>query len=288
MEFEPRISYTIISSGENMMAPKPEPKTVLKVIHNAGFFSCMTIRLMDIISYFNLNQELPDEVDSTSQFLHFKSYAGENLVPYYINEQSGEITYSGEITLDVYDCMSIQFREYSKIPFEEWKPFIDKYFTPSNEVLEKAEFLRKHYGINTENSCAVFYRGNDKEVETPTASYDMFIDKAKEIQNQNEGIQFVVLPDEKQFMNAFAYELRNSKEFKKEVGSINRNTKTAVFYETKRDKRKEREAWYNAAVYLLSQCKHVITHSGNGGLWLALYRGNSININQYFDGKWIM
>ena len=57
-------------------------KKVLKITHNAGFFSCCTIRLLEIINYFNLNKELPLIVDSSVQF---EVYKNENIdILYYM------------------------------------------------------------------------------------------------------------------------------------------------------------------------------------------------------------
>jgi len=46
---------------------------ILKINHNAGFFSCCTIRLLEIINYFNTNKELPLIVDSSVQFEVYKN-----------------------------------------------------------------------------------------------------------------------------------------------------------------------------------------------------------------------
>ena len=49
--------------------------------------------------------------------------------------------------------------------------------------------------------------------------------------------------------------------------------------------RVEYGAIYNAAVYLLSQGEHLITHSGNGGVWATLYRGHSNKVHQIYKDK---
>ena len=43
----------------------------LVVTHDAGFFSCCTIRLRSIIDFYNLNGLLPD-VDSSRQWSNYK------------------------------------------------------------------------------------------------------------------------------------------------------------------------------------------------------------------------
>lgn len=44
----------------------------LIITHNAGFFSCYTLRLYDIIFYFNKNKKCPKFVDSSCQFIDYK------------------------------------------------------------------------------------------------------------------------------------------------------------------------------------------------------------------------
>ena len=45
---------------------------------------------------------------------------------------------------------------------------------------------------------------------------------------------------------------------------------------------------------VIAKCKHLITHTGNCGLWAVLYRGNSNNVHQFLkatqqttEGKWV-
>ena len=46
---------------------------MLKTVHNGGFFSCTTIRLENILTYFNNNMKLPIKVDSSVQFEKYKT-----------------------------------------------------------------------------------------------------------------------------------------------------------------------------------------------------------------------
>lgn len=45
---------------------------MIKITHNAGFFSCCAIRLNKIVDFINLNKRLPDVVDSSQQFKLYK------------------------------------------------------------------------------------------------------------------------------------------------------------------------------------------------------------------------
>ena len=47
---------------------------MLKVTHtNAGFFSCCSVRLHNIVEFINKNKKLPEHVDSSEQFSLYKT-----------------------------------------------------------------------------------------------------------------------------------------------------------------------------------------------------------------------
>ena len=48
-------------------------KGTLRVIHNAGFFSCCSVRLTATLFYFNQYKTLPDRIDSAEQFNSYVS-----------------------------------------------------------------------------------------------------------------------------------------------------------------------------------------------------------------------
>ncbi len=279
------IKYTIINSAVNSSDQKQPDMSVLKVIHNAGFFSNNTIALMDIIHFFNQNKGLPDEVDRVEQYVNYKYRAGHNLIPDYFKEDDDiDVLFDKSVPMD-YDCMSIQFAPYSKLPFKDWKPFIDKYFLPSDHVGFKVDDLQKKYNLDYENLCAVFYRGNDKVKEMSVASYESFIDKAIQVKMNNPNVRFLVQPDETDFLTAFMKVFPDSIYFT-ETPSI-QNKDEAVFMTIPRQRLADYGATFFAALICLSRCKHVITHSGNCGLWTCLYRGDAKNVYQIFEEKWL-
>jgi hypothetical protein len=279
------IKYTIINSALNNSNMPQESKTVLKTIHNAGFFSNCTIRLMDIVAYVYENGHLPDEVDSWEQFVHYKSYPGQNLIPYYFDEnQEKTLKISPKPFKLEYDCMSIQFGDYKNLPFDKVYEIIEKYFTPSISVDLIRNTMREKYKLNHNEYCAVFYRGNDKYREMELSPYQLYIDKAKEVKAKNPKIKFLVQPDEREFLEVFMAEFPDSIYF--EETPMLSKMDSAMFFELPQHERAVYGAKFFAAVLLLSECKEVITHSGNGALWLALYRGNAKGIHQIFNNQW--
>ena len=283
-----KYKYHIIEATKNLVDDNnfstPTEMNILRISHNAGYFSNCTVALQEIVAYFNHYKGLPDDVERAEQFMHYKSYAGENLIPYYFNEQENKIEYKNALTMRL-DCMAIQFDSYRNLPFSEIKPFTDKYFTPSEDVLKFVRQFEDKYRLDYPNLCAVFYRGNDKQRETQTPSYQSFIDKAKEIKASNPNIRFLVQPDEREFLQAFVQELPDSIYFE-ETPMLSKQD-SAMFFELPKNERPEYGAKFNAAVICISKCKHIITHSGNCGLWSALYRGNAENVYQIFKGEWL-
>lgn len=275
--------YFIINSAINHSDTMPPKQKILKTIHNAGFFSCCTIRLMDIIHFFNKNNCVPDLVDSTEQFLHYKGEPGDDMIPLYFKQLSLDIPFKSEIELK--DCMAFQFAPYKDLDFEALKPFINKYFTPSDRVLSSLANYEAKYNLDYSNLCAVFYRGNDKNREMKVSSYSYFIEKAKEIKKYNPEIKFLVQPDEPAFLEAFLDHFPESIYF--EETPMCNNPDSCMVFELPMKERAEFGVNFFAALLALSKCNHVITHSGNCGLWAALYRGNPENIYQIFNDEWV-
>lgn len=258
----------------------------LKITHNAGFFSCCSIKLLDIVNYFNLHQSLPDAVDSSTQFINYKTDPNIDLTPYYFKENAAiKIGYENdrrEITMATEEP---QFSDYRKICFPHTNLFRDKYFFPSDEVQNKIEHYLKKYNIQLSNTCAVFYRGNDKARETKIAPYQSFIDKCKEIEKVNPTIQFLVQPDEKEFLEAFQSAFPNNTIYIDEIPCLNKQD-SCMFFELPLEKRASFGLNFLAATIILGQCKHLVTHSGNCGFWATIYRGNAINLHQILNNKW--
>lgn len=282
------INYTIINSAVNHVIPEPMDKEILYIIHNAGHFSNCTIGLQDLMGYYNKNQRLPDEIDRSVQWLHYKSVPSDRPDLYYftIHPYPVETPEGGKYdTPYVYDCMAFQFQSYKGIKFEQVTPLVNKYYAPSEKVKQIVNVLENKYNLDYPNLCAVFYRGNDKVTEMNVSPYEQFINKAKEIKAQNPNIRFLVQPDETEFLHAFLSVFPDSIHFT-ETPHMPKQM-SAVFFETPIPKRKEYGANFMAATICLSKCNTLITHSGNCGLWATLYRGNANNVHQIFNNEWI-
>lgn len=260
---------------------------VLSITHNAGFFSCCCIRLLEIVNFYNTYGILPPKVDSSEQLAWYKSHPKHNLWNDIFNEiyvTNHDITLPEKIQLTT-EAAELQFSNYKLINFKVTTRLITKYFMPGFNQLQRQLQMFKNNIPENRDLCAVFYRGNDKSRETTIASYQEFINKAKEIQKLDPNIQFVVQPDETEFLQAFKSEFPDAVHFQ-ECEHMSKKD-SCIMLEMPKEKRAEHAKNYLASVSIMAQSKYLITHSGNGSLFAVLFRGNSTNVHQFLNGKWL-
>lgn len=249
----------------------------LIITHNAGFFSCCSIRLLRIIEFVNKFGYLPNIIDSSQQFSKYKN-SNVDLTTYYFEEKK-EL----EPVRSCYFHCDAQFHKYNELEIHEISKYIDNYFTPSSFVKSIVSILETKYNIDYDNTCSVFYRGNDKSKETGIASYLDFFNQVDDVISKKPTVRFHVQTDETQFVEEFLKRYPNSFVFE-ETPHIQKSQTTVHDILPTSDRRLS-AANFLAATIVVSKCKYIITHSGNCGIWSILYRGNTDNVYQYLDHK---
>lgn len=268
-----------ISQKKRQSAPP-----TLFIRHNSGFFSCCSVRLDTIVKYFNMYRSLPLSVDSSAQFEWYKPPGtnGASIVEtYFITDISG-IQFSKQ---PIEYGHWFQLTDYKKLNYKAIQPFITKYFSPSQEIQDIVSNLETKYSLDYSNLCVLFYRGNDKITETELSSYDEYIAKAKEIQEQNPSIRFLLQSDETEFLEALSSHFPNSFYFKDEIRHI-KKANTSVDKVFPQDNY-QFSKYFLAITLCMAKCRYVVFESGNCSIWIALYRGNTEGIYQHLHDKWI-
>jgi hypothetical protein len=252
------------------------------IIWDCGFFSCCSQRLGQIIRYANNNQRFPDCVDSSRQFSLYKPVEPST-------EKTIDITHKffNQQMVPKFDQkiqFTDQFTDYKKINYALTYPIIKSYFNPSHEVISRINLYEKQYGFDYENTCGIFYRGNDKIKECGLASYKEYAQRALEIQSTNPKMKFFVQTDDSLFVEYFEQQFHNDCFHIKELPKIH-DANSAVTYQLNRENRLSHAIDLVSVVNILAKCKTIIVHSGNCAYWTALYRGKPDGIIQHFTNE---
>jgi len=259
-------------------------KTMLKIgpTSGSGFFSCCSIILANIVGFINSNKKLPDNVDSSQLFSWYKKEDRDITYDYfehYNNRKNIEIFFP--IKNGVWD----QFTNYSNLDYKSITPIIKKFFSPSVKINEIINNIEKKYNLVYENICVLFYRGNDKKIETKKCSYDEYLKYTDQIITQNPNIYFLIQSDETEFIEFMTNRFpNNSFYFKDEIRHIKKckSTVDKVF----KSKNYEFSKKFLAITIIMSKCKYIICGSGNCDIWIMFYRGNNKNVIQNLKGTW--
>jgi hypothetical protein len=135
--------------------------------------------------------------------------------------------------------------------------------------------------------CALFYRGNDKNTETTSATYDDLIRYGKEIQAKDPQVQFMIQSDETECIDRLTAEFPNSFYCKDEIRHIKKAMTTVdhVFRSTNYEFSQN----YLALTLLMAESKYLVCgSSGNCSIWILLYRQHCDHLYQFLNGKWLV
>ena len=260
---------------------------VIRIIQHPGqgFFSCCTIHLQRILTYFNEYHELPLRVDSTQQFLFYKTPYNwtEDIKERYFDSTVGtviptEIPYTGEEVRVTDSEVEEQYSDYRLLNHARLAPFMRRYFTPSEEILSIVDSMEYKYGLDYSKTCVLFFRGNDKCTEMTLPSYDTYIEKGRQILAEYPGTRFLIQSDETEFLEAMTAVFPDSVVFYDEIRHMPRCVTTVdkVF----KPQNADMSMFYLAITVVMSRCRQVVFGGGNCSLWITLFRGHSDGIIQ--------
>lgn len=250
--------------------------------HNAGFFSCCSLKLNDIVNYINSNSKIPDYVDSSAQFKWYKNDKIDITYDYFEHfDNVKDVIINYPINYDQND----QYLNYKMLDYNNIVPVIKKYFSPSKQIENIIENIKQKYNLVYDNICVLFYRGNDKNSETSICNYAEYLIYANLIMKKNPNVLFLIQSDETEFINFMSEKFpNNSFYFKDEIRHINKCNSTVDIL--MKDLNYDFSKYYLAITILMSKCKYIICGSGNCSVWIMLYRENNNNVYQNLNGYW--
>jgi hypothetical protein len=117
--------------------------------------------------------------------------------------------------------------------------------------------------------------------------YEGYIQRANILLEKEPNIRFLVQSDETEFLELMETTFPGKcVVFRDEIRHIPRSMTTV-------DKVFQADNFrfsklYLAITYIMSKCNHIVCGSGNCSIWIALFRGNSRNIQQFLKTGWII
>jgi len=255
---------------------------MIKITHNAGFFSCCAVKLTTIVNFINSNKRLPDNVDSSKQFIKYKNDKNKDVTFDYFEHYENVLDVN--IIHPIHYHWGHQFKNYANLDYKCITPLIKKYFSPSTKINKIINNLEKKYNIVFANTVAAYYRGTDKSAETKLASFNDFYNQIIKIVNINKDINILLQTDCTIFIDYI-----NNKKLKNVV--IIEENKTSysnkgIHNEQSSSTNYQDMFYFLSTIVILSKCKYIVCGSGNCSEWIMFYRGNNENVIQYLKGTW--
>jgi len=266
---------------------------MLKLVHNAGFFSCCSIRIFNIISYFTEHKSLPKEIDCSGLFNLYKINKSTDITcDFFILDKLkhdehilDNIIYEKHIHIDKWN---FQFDNYKNVDYKSILPFVNKYFSPSQQIIDIRDDLILKYNIDVNNCIAIYYRGTDKQNETEIDCFDSYYNKLIEIieKESNKHIQILIQSDSAQFLDFMKEKCVN-----KNIIIVRENSSTysnnGIHYQKNgKENYMDIQTLYSTFL-IISKCKYIICSSGNCSIWIMYYRGHCYNTYQNLNKKWL-
>ena len=103
----------------------------LTITHNAGFFSCSSVALRQLLEYFNREKSTPDIVDRSNQYANCRTNSSQDMTKVYFEDGSDvEILYNGGVGVTDEDRED-QFSNYKNPNLSNIAPRVKKDSQPS-------------------------------------------------------------------------------------------------------------------------------------------------------------
>ena len=258
--------------------------------YNCGFFSCFNVTLYKIMEHYNKYNSLPETVDTSGTYDMYKINHNDITYDFFQHYGSRNITFDNKPVTNCDNDWGFQCHNYKNIQYNEILPFIQKYFFPSDKIMNIQNELILKYNLNFDKCIAMYYRGTDKSSETPIDSFDSFYNKLLEVirNDQCTDLKIIVQTDSAQFLEFVKLKKDNIIVIVENTVSY---TNRGIHNEKSRAENYTDMLYFLSTVLILSKCKHILCSSGNVSIAIMFYRflfRNSIeNIHQNYNLEWL-
>ena len=263
--------------------------------HDTGLFSCLSVTLWSLsdlldaghiprkINFQNSLSAYQDEPHTDDPFLMlFRPPANQNA--------HGIIT-AGEHTRRI--GRFGHHLPYAALDYAALAPLLANFFSPTQQIVDRQENFRSRYLVAGQRYIGVCIRGTDKGTEVPHTDSSLYIERADALLSQGLADRVFIQTDQVQIYDIFKHRFEGICDA---VEDLPRTSGMVVMHKTAavHGQRIIFAQDMIAAVSMIANMPHVITHTGNIGAWISLMRGNATNVwqataagivNQSLDGS---
>src|SRR5208282_4477530 len=165
--------------------------------------------------------------------------------------------------------------------FDKLTPYIENYFAPSEIVRNKLDELDDKYEIDYDNTIGLWYRGTDKFTERVPVPPRYYVDEVRRLIRKNSRLRVLLQTDQEQVRDIFLGQLGGHAFYLSELPVT--KSLIGIHYMSREDRgisNFEFGTTLLAVVNIFARCRYVVTHTGNVGIWIYLYRGTARNTFQ--------
>lgn len=188
-------------------------------------------------------------------------------------------------------CNSTSNIDVNSIPFREYTQIINRYFSPSDAIINNIDYLKAKYQIDPQKTISLHYRGVDKFTEVSLASPQQYADVIESLLIKNSDHKVLVQTDQTQALEYFLQRFGSKAFYFEELPTTSKVGDDAKkidmeFFHKRFDYSDDVDPipftqMFDAAIRIISSTNHIITHTGNGALFTILYRGSYNNVYQF-------
>lgn len=217
-----------------------------------------------------------DEIDFSGALFGFKDQPHQDIYPDLFEPAPEAIPALPRATVFYHHAV------YATLRLADYTPYVDAYFRPSAQVRRRAAEWQHAYGMTPDNALVIVYRGTDKDSEVKLAPVDAYIDLARALLQRNPGLQIFVQTDQAQALDRMLQQLPGAIHIRELPVTSGRKVMHKLAVEQQFGVTKpELAKGLLAMTWLYASFRFVISHTGNIGLWLVLYRGHAEGFYQF-------
>ncbi len=248
----------------------------LYCLWNCGFYS-NEFQVFNSLLTLLRHGIIPERIDYSLGYRHFKKDPNQDIYPYFhkINE---EINLDLFVDIPLPDSNKCQFDLYR---FDIYNQIRDRFFNPSEIILERKNFLIDKYKFDPQKTISVLYRGTDKGTELRLGSPTEYLKVVKNILKDNPNFKVLLQTDQTQVIQYFYEQLGDILITFEETPSTTSNKVIWSLMEQSDKDSIDWSQWFDAALRCVSDCKYLVNHTGNVAFFANLYRGNVNGVNQF-------